>query len=61
MEKTGKASEYVLIVGNEDDDDFEEMINARLKDGWLLYGSPCVAWDPRTPANFRICQALIKP
>jgi hypothetical protein len=55
------ASEYVLIVGNENDDDFEESINARLKDGWLLYGSPSMVYNPKDPYNFRIHQAMIKP
>lgn len=38
-----------------------EQVNAKLQDGWELYGDLIVDWQPGNPGNFRCYQPMVKP
>jgi hypothetical protein len=56
-----KIVEYALLSNNTSRHPLTEGVNAMLKEGWSLYGSPmaCVAMDQYGP-EYRVYQAMVK-
>lgn len=61
-----KISEYIVAVGNIGQPDFEQYINAKIKEGFQPYGFPCLAAatsddaDNQKRSDFVMMQALVK-
>ena len=52
-----KATEYYILMENPDSY-FDSDVEKKLKDGWLLYGSPFITAS--RDHNGLFCQALIR-
>ena len=57
MQTPDDKPSYRLLTGR-DDHAFCERVSEALKQGWRLYGSPCLAWDDEG-GHMKCAQAVV--